>query len=64
MPVDHIHLHDNNGQTDEHLAFGLGNVNWSRVMRELRLYKGVFVLELRTLEEGVRSLEFLRRLTV
>jgi len=64
MPVDHIHLHDNNGQTDEHLALGLGNVNWSRVMRELRLYKGVFVLELRTLEEGVRSLEFLRRLTV
>ena len=64
MPVDHVHLHDNNGKTDQHLVLGLGNIDWSRVMRGLRLYKGVFVLELRTLEEGVRSLKYLQRITV
>jgi sugar phosphate isomerase/epimerase len=64
MPIDHVHLHDNNGQTDEHLVLGLGNINWSRVMRGLRRYKGVFVLESRTLDEGVRSLMYLQRITV
>jgi sugar phosphate isomerase/epimerase len=63
MPVDHVHLHDNNGKTDQHLVLGLGNIDWSRVMRGLRLYKGVFVLELRTLDEGVRSLKYLQRIT-
>jgi sugar phosphate isomerase/epimerase len=63
MQIDHIHLHDNNGQTDEHLALGLGNIDWERVMRALRRYKGIFVLESRTLDEGVQSLTYLRRIT-
>ncbi|MGA7076110.1 MAG: sugar phosphate isomerase/epimerase family protein [Halobacteriota archaeon] len=63
MQIDHIHLHDNNGQTDEHLALGLGNIDWERVMRALRRYKGIFVLESRTLDEGAQSLTYLRRIT-
>jgi sugar phosphate isomerase/epimerase len=64
MPVDHVHLHDDNGQTDEHLVLGLGNINWSRVMRGLTRYRGVFVLESRTLNGGVQSLRYLQRFTV
>jgi len=64
MPVDHVHVHDSNGQTDEHLVLGAGSINWNRVMRRLRHYSGVFVLESRTLEEGVRSLKYLQRITV
>lgn len=60
--IDHVHLHDNNGQTDEHLALGLGNINWDRIMRALRRYKGIFVLESRTLDEGAQSLAYLRRI--
>ncbi|MGA3358997.1 MAG: sugar phosphate isomerase/epimerase family protein [Halobacteriota archaeon] len=60
--IDHVHLHDNNGQTDEHLALGLGNINWDRIMRALRRYKGIFVLESRTLDEGAQSLAYLKRI--
>jgi sugar phosphate isomerase/epimerase len=42
MKIDHVHLHDNNGQTDEHLALGLGNTDWDRTMWALRRYKGIF----------------------
>jgi sugar phosphate isomerase/epimerase len=63
MPIDHVHLHDNNGQTDEHLVLGSGNINWDRIMRALRRYKGIFVLESRTLDEGAQSLAYLRRIT-
>jgi len=64
MPIDHVHLHDNNGLVDEHLVLGSGTINWSGVMRGLRRYKGVFVLESRTFEQGVRSLEYLKGITV
>jgi len=64
LPIDHVHLHDNNGLVDEHLVLGLGTIKWSSVMRGLRRYKGVFVLESRTFEEGVQSLNHLKGITV
>jgi sugar phosphate isomerase/epimerase len=62
MSIDHVHLHDNNGQIDQHLTLGSGNIDWNRVVNTLRQYKGIFVLELRTIDEGARSLAFLRRI--
>jgi sugar phosphate isomerase/epimerase len=63
MKIDHVHLHDNNGQADEHLPLGLGNIDWERTMRAFRHYKGIFVLELKTLDEGLQSLSYLKCIT-
>lgn len=63
MQIDHVHLHDNNGQADEHLPLGLGNINWEQTMLVFRHYKGIFVLESKTLDEGIQSLSYLKRIT-
>ncbi|MCJ7639476.1 MAG: sugar phosphate isomerase/epimerase [Euryarchaeota archaeon] len=63
VKIDHVHLHDNNGQADEHLPLGLGNINWERTMHAFRHYKGIFVLESKTLDEGIKSLTYLKRIT-
>lgn len=60
--VIHVHLHDNNGRTDEHLELGKGNINWKEVVRKLDTYNGRFVIEARTIEEGTSSLNFIRGL--
>ncbi len=60
MTVEHVHLHDNHGVMDEHLILGEGNINWSTVLTALRRYKGAFVIEARSLDEGARSLSFLK----
>lgn len=60
--VDHMHIHDNHGESDEHLALGDGTIAWEDVGRAVaRDYTGVAVVEGRTLEEARRSLEVFRR---
>ncbi|HTX44394.1 MAG TPA: sugar phosphate isomerase/epimerase family protein [Methanocella sp.] len=56
----HVHIHDNNGKKDEHLELGRGTVDWGRVLPELKDFKGMAVIEARSLEEGRRSLEYVR----
>jgi sugar phosphate isomerase/epimerase len=57
----HVHIHDNHGKKDEHLELGKGTVDWSKVLPELKDFKGMTVVEARSLEEGRRSLEFIRK---
>ncbi len=57
----HIHIHDNHGKKDEHLELGKGTVDWGRVLPELKDFRGMTVIEARSLEEGRRSLEFIRK---
>lgn len=57
----HVHIHDNHGIKDEHLELGKGTVDWGRVLPELKDFKGMAVVEARSLEEGRRSLEFIRK---
>jgi len=57
----HVHIHDNRGKKDEHLELGKGTVDWGRVLPELRDFRGMAVVEARSLEEGRRSLEFIRK---
>lgn len=33
--IVHIHLHDNFGKRNEHLALGEGNIPWERVLQRL-----------------------------
>ncbi len=58
--VVHVHLHDNKGKSDEHLELGKGNINWKEVIPRFNGYKGRFVTEARTVEEGRASLEYLK----
>ncbi|MDP2846267.1 MAG: sugar phosphate isomerase/epimerase family protein, partial [Candidatus Methanoperedens sp.] len=58
--VVHVHLHDNKGRSDEHLELGKGNINWKEVIPKFKGYKGRFVAEAKTVEEGRASLEYLK----
>lgn len=45
--IVHAHLHDNNGDLDEHLGLGHGNINWPSVIETLKRinYRGALVIE-------------------
>jgi sugar phosphate isomerase/epimerase len=58
----HLHIHDNNGMSDEHLALGDGTIPWSAVGKAVATrYNGVVVIEGRSLEEARKSLAVFRR---
>jgi len=52
----HLHLHDNDGCSDDHLAPGCGTIPWSAVMDALRAaqYTGLGALEVRDFSRGER----------
>ena len=60
--IIHAHMHDNHGERDEHLPVGNGTVPWNRVAAGLKDYKGRIVTESRSLEEGQRSVNRLKKL--
>ena len=51
--INHVHAHDNRGQSDEHLPIGAGTVRWREIGRALRLasYSGIVEVE-RSLPDG------------
>jgi len=56
-----MHVHDNNGQSDEHLPIGDGTVDWEAVGQAIaRDYSGILVIEGRRIEEGKKSLSVTR----
>jgi sugar phosphate isomerase/epimerase len=60
--ADHIHIHDNHGLSDEHLALGDGTIPWETVGRAItKDYQGVIVIEGRSIEEAKRSLSVFSR---
>ena len=45
--IKHIHLHDNDGTSDQHRALGNGNINWKKVIPALKkYYDGTITLEI------------------
>jgi sugar phosphate isomerase/epimerase len=60
--VDHVHIHDNDGTSDAHLALGDGTIDWERVGSSIAAsYRGICVVEGRNLPEAEKSLEAFRR---
>ena len=44
--ANHIHIHDNNGFSDEHLALGDGNIPWITTGKTItKDYQGIVVIE-------------------
>ena len=60
--ANHIHIHDNHGMSDEHLALGAGTINWPTVGKSIAArYTGTIVIEGRSVEEGKTSLGVFNR---
>ena len=60
--ANHIHVHDNHGTADQHLALGEGTIPWEEVGRAVaRDYQGIVVVEGRSLGEAEKSLAVFRR---
>jgi sugar phosphate isomerase/epimerase len=58
----HIHIHDNNGMSDEHLALGEGTIPWTKVGKKIAAeYTGVIVIEGKSIDEAKKSLAVFRR---
>jgi sugar phosphate isomerase/epimerase len=59
--ASHIHIHDNHGMSDEHLALGDGTIDWIKVGKTIAAeYTGVVVIEGRSTEEATKSLAVFR----
>ncbi|MEI8330098.1 MAG: sugar phosphate isomerase/epimerase family protein [Methanomicrobiales archaeon] len=55
--ASHIHIHDNHGSSDEHLALGEGLINWDAVGKSIAgNYNGIIVVEGRSIEEARKSM--------
>ena len=57
-----VHVHDNRGKSDEHLPLGEGDIDFEMVFSMLRDYRGDFVVESRSLEEGLAGKRFIESL--
>ncbi len=57
-----IHLHDNNGEYDEHQTIGNGTVNWSKVTDALKSlpFNGPFIFECHNEKPHISSNQFLK----
>jgi sugar phosphate isomerase/epimerase len=60
--ANHLHIHDNHGEHDEHLALGDGTMEWDVVGKAVReRYTGIVVVEGRNLPEAMQSYRVFRR---
>ena len=53
--IVHVHVHDNHGETDEHLTLGEGNIDFKDALSKINDYDGDFIIESRTLESAIES---------
>jgi len=60
--IGNIHIHDNNGENDDHMTIGDGNIDFAPILKKLSKYKGKYVIESRSLESAVVSKERLKRM--
>ncbi len=60
--VQHIHVHDNHGVEDEHLAAGDGTIDWDWFVEQLKKikYRGWIVAENYELKDSIKTLERLK----
>lgn len=58
--IIHVHLHDNDGKRDSHLALGEGNIPWERVLKLLPK-RATWGLEMERIEDLEKSIKFLKR---
>lgn len=57
-----VHIHDNHGVHDEHLTIGEGSIDFRKVIEGLKGYSGNYVIECKSFQSGLESLEALEKL--
>ncbi|MBT8507595.1 xylose isomerase [Methanomicrobiaceae archaeon CYW5] len=60
VPFGHLHLHDNHGHLDEHLAVGEGEIDFTPVYERLRKSRARCIIEVRDFEGALASLSAVR----
>ncbi|MCQ8893103.1 MAG: sugar phosphate isomerase/epimerase [Methanolinea sp.] len=60
--ISHVHIHDNDGRDDTHLAVGKGSIDFVPVMDAIRRDHAVPVIEVSTFEGTCESIRALDRL--
>ncbi len=55
--ITHIHIHDNNGEKDEHLSLGKGSIDFKKYMDFLRKFDGTIILEINSLKDKREDLK-------
>jgi sugar phosphate isomerase/epimerase len=58
--IDHVHLHDNNGDKDTHSPVGEGDIDFRAVMSSVRRDNATIIIEVDTFEGVVASMEKLK----
>jgi sugar phosphate isomerase/epimerase len=58
--IKNIHIHDNNGENDDHMTIGDGNIDFPAVLKKLSNYKGKYIIESRSLGSAVTSRDRLK----
>ncbi len=61
-PIDHFHLHDNDGTTDAHAAVGDGSIDFRTVMAAVRRSGARPVIEVGSFEGVLKSIRMLEML--
>jgi sugar phosphate isomerase/epimerase len=57
-----VHIHDNDGSSDQHLAIGEGKIDFHHVLSAMSGYERRYVIEAREIESAPLSLERLKKL--
>ena len=60
--IVNVHIHDNNGQRDEHLTIGDGGIDFDRVLGLLSSYRGNYIIESKNLDSAVESQSRLKKM--
>ncbi len=60
--IDHVHLHDNNGDKDTHSPVGEGDIDFRAVMTAVRRDNATMIIEVDTFDGVVSSMEQLKAL--
>jgi sugar phosphate isomerase/epimerase len=58
-PISHVHLHDNTGKEDTHLAVGKGEIDFVPVMEAIRRDRATPIVEVGTFEGVIESIRVL-----
>jgi len=63
--IEHIHMHDNHGKSDEHLPIGKGNINYKKVIKLLKQinYDKTITIEVFTSKnDAIKSMNKIKRM--
>ena len=58
--VSVLHIHDNNGITDEHKIIGTGNINLKQLAKQLSKYNLIYSAEIKVIDKGLDLKEVLQ----